>query len=87
MNLVQFKRHDADGDVFINPAHVAMVERHRRRQRDRHRGRRSQAGPRPARRRVGAGSFNRPAPRMWYLGLGEQWNRKYGRRLDLGPPE
>ena len=21
------------------------------------------------------------------LGLGEQWNRKYGRRLDLGPPE
>ena len=20
-------------------------------------------------------------------GLGEQWNRKYGRRLDLGPPE
>ena len=26
MNLVQFKRHDADGDVFINPAHVAMVE-------------------------------------------------------------
>ena len=22
-----------------------------------------------------------------YLGLGEQWNRKYGRRLDLGPPE
>ena len=26
MNLVQFKRRDADGDVFINPAHVAMVE-------------------------------------------------------------
>ena len=26
MNLVQFKRHDGDGDVFINPAHVAMVE-------------------------------------------------------------
>ena len=26
MNLVQFKRHDADGDVSINPAHVAMVE-------------------------------------------------------------
>lgn len=26
MNLVQFKRHDADGDIFINPAHVAMVE-------------------------------------------------------------
>ena len=26
MNLVQFKRHAADGDVFINPAHVAMVE-------------------------------------------------------------
>ena len=26
MNLVQFKRHDADGDVFINPAHVAIVE-------------------------------------------------------------
>ena len=25
MNLVQFKRHDGDGDVFINPAHVAMV--------------------------------------------------------------
>ena len=24
MNLVQFKRHD--GDVFINPTHVAMVE-------------------------------------------------------------
>lgn len=23
-NVVQFKRHD--GDVFINPAHVAMVE-------------------------------------------------------------
>ena len=23
----------------------------------------------------------------WFLGLGEQWNRKYGRRLDLGPPE
>ena len=22
-----------------------------------------------------------------FLGLGEQWNRKYGRRLDLGPPE
>ena len=22
-----------------------------------------------------------------HLGLGEQWNRKYGRRLDLGPPE
>ena len=22
---------------------------------------------------------------LW--GLGEQWNRKYGRRLDLGPPE
>ena len=22
-----------------------------------------------------------------YTGLGEQWNRKYGRRLDLGPPE
>ena len=22
-----------------------------------------------------------------YVGLGEQWNRKYGRRLDLGPPE
>ena len=21
------------------------------------------------------------------MGLGEQWNRKYGRRLDLGPPE
>ena len=21
------------------------------------------------------------------VGLGEQWNRKYGRRLDLGPPE
>ncbi len=26
MNLVQFKRHDGDGDVFINTAHVAMVE-------------------------------------------------------------
>ena len=26
MNLVQFKRHDGDGDVFINPAHVAMVD-------------------------------------------------------------
>ena len=26
MNLVQFKRHDGDGDVFINPAHVAMAE-------------------------------------------------------------
>ena len=26
MNLVQFKRQDADGDVFINPAHVAIVE-------------------------------------------------------------
>ena len=26
MNLVQFKRPDGDGDVFINPAHVAMVE-------------------------------------------------------------
>ena len=26
MNLVLFKRHDADGDIYINPAHVAMVE-------------------------------------------------------------
>ena len=26
MNLAHFKRHDADGDVFINPAHVSMVE-------------------------------------------------------------
>ena len=26
MNQLQFKRHDADGDVFINPAHVSMVE-------------------------------------------------------------
>ena len=26
MNLAQFERHDGDGDVFINPAHVAMVE-------------------------------------------------------------
>ena len=26
MTLVQFKRHDAGGDVFINPAHVPMVE-------------------------------------------------------------
>ena len=25
--------------------------------------------------------------RLAILGLGEQWNRKYGRRLDLGPPE
>ena len=25
--------------------------------------------------------------RLRTLGLGEQWNRKYGRRLDLGPPE
>ena len=25
-NLVQFKRHDGDGDIFIKPAHVAMVE-------------------------------------------------------------
>ena len=25
--------------------------------------------------------------RLFRLGLGEQWNRKYGRRLDLGPPE
>ena len=24
---------------------------------------------------------------QYNLGLGEQWNRKYGRRLDLGPPE
>ena len=26
MNLVQFKRNAAAADVFINPAHVAMVE-------------------------------------------------------------
>ena len=28
-----------------------------------------------------------PTLKQVSLGLGEQWNRKYGRRLDLGPPE
>ena len=47
MNLVQFKRHDADGDVFIDPAHVAVLEPSGaagRRQRDRHRESPHQAG-------------------------------------------
>ena len=35
------------------------------------------------------GKADKAQPRYFALklGLGEQWNRKYGRRLDLGPPE